>query len=187
MKDNLEQFIGERRDEFDVHEPPAHVWQAIDNKLRPKKNSYRLWYYGAAASVLLTLGISIWYMRQSAQPTKGAQDVATLTEPDVPMKPEVRDAEYYYASLVQKGRAEIKVYGKDYPEICNDFAKEIDTLNVFYGQLKQEYKSTSGNEAVLRAMIENLQMQVQVLNNQLQIIQVMKQNNAKGKQPLKFT
>jgi tetrahydromethanopterin S-methyltransferase subunit F len=51
--------------------------------------------------------------------------------------------------------------------------------------LKIEYSNTNGNEAVMQAMVENLQTRVQLLARQLEIIQNIRQKSNKNQKVLK--
>ena len=82
--------------------------------------------------------------------------------------------------MVTQRRAELNRYCSAYPDLCSDLNSEISALDTMYTQLKVQYVNTNGNEAVLRAMIENLQAQVQLLGRQLQMVEQIKQKKQKG-------
>ena len=173
MKDNLEEFITEHRDELDVYEPPKQMWQGIDKKMQPKKqNGYKA-HYAIAASLLLIAGAMIWMMKAQTQKTNAPETVTAA------INPEIKDAEVYYASIVETKSNELSRYGKEYPDMFKDFEEEMDSLHMLYGQLKTEYVKSNGNEAVTQALVENLQKQVELLSTQLQIIQELQQHKGK--------
>ena len=173
MRDDLERFIRDHREELDVHEPPGDLWPAIDRQLRPARRKSNKAYYAVAATVLLLVGAFIWFMRHNAQ--TGVLPVST----EVAGSPEIMEAEMYYTSVVEQKMALLHHFGKEYPDMFRDFEGEIDTLHLIYDQLKAEYKNSNGSEAVSQALIENLQMQVQLLSTQLQMIQDIKEKEHK--------
>ena len=180
MKDNLEEFIREHRDEFDSYTPAENMWPIVDKKLRHKHRRIGKTYYAATASLLLILGSFLWFMKHT-----DTRNIPQVSQ-EVVVTPEIKDAEVYYTSLVETKRTEVKQMCTAYPDVCKDFEAEIDTLHALYGQLKIEYKNSNGNEAVLQAMIQNLQMQVQLLSTQFQVIQNIKQRERKGNQNSKL-
>jgi len=173
MKDNFEKFIEEHRSELDVFEPREGLWDGINEKLPKQKKQRQTWYYAMAASILLLAGAIVW-LRPKPVPSNNTTETVVVN-------PEERKAEVYYASLIDEKRKELNRYCSEEPKLCNEFEKELDTLNMLYGQLKQEYNASSNNEAVLQAMINNLQLQLQVLSQQLQIIQNIKAKNEQVK------
>ena len=175
MKDKLEEFFQQHKDDFDHHELPAHSWASVDKQLRARPKSRRKAYYAIAASLLFLVGSFVWFTRSNMQRTTQPGDT------EVTIAPEMKEAEAYYTSLVETKRAELDQLTKDYPQISKDFDVEIDTLHALYGQLKMEYKMSDGNDAVLQAMIANLQTQVQLLGKELQVLQdITQKQNKKG-------
>ena len=56
------------------------------------------------------------------------------------------------------------------------FTKDIDQLDSSYNILKNQLSATPNRELLLEAMIQNLQLQLNVLNQQLNIIHQIKQS-----------
>jgi hypothetical protein len=113
--------------------------------------------------VLLLLGLVAWMQLRP----KHHDDELTANNK---VNAEINKAEQYYASMIEAKRTELNKYCSAQPKLCYEFDKELDTLNSMYGQLKHEYNRTADKEAVLQAMINNLQIQLQVLSQQLQVI-----------------
>ncbi len=175
MKDNLERFVQEHIGEFDQHEPSGGVWKRVEKDLRRKQRPQYAIYYRIAASLLLIAGFSAWLLHRQ-QPKEIVTPVTSTI-----VSPEIKEAETYYASIVETKRAELKQFGSDYPVLFRDFNNEFDTLNVAFRQLETEYTKTNGNEAVMQALIQNMQLQVELLNRQIQVIQdIRKHKNWKS-------
>jgi len=181
MKDDLEEFISNNRGEFDTYEPPGKLWKAIDKKMHKGTHRKHVQNLAIAASIATIISFAAWVMFSPASKKVSFTNIADTT------KPSIQDAEFYYASLVKTQQAQLQRYCNDYPNVCKDFKNEIDTLHILYGQLKTTYDQSYNNEAVLQAMIDNLQAQVKLLSLQLQIIQNLKQKENSDNRNLKTT
>lgn len=169
MQDKFKDFIDEHRAEFDLYEPPDRVWNTIGKRLPgPKKRNYLPWYQAAAVLLFIAGGAAVLLLR-NMQATAPEQQVITR------LQPEVNEAEHYYNTVVETSLTELDAYSTEYPDLCRNFKTEIDTLNRMYVQLKNEYSKSGGNEAVLQAMVDNLQKQVSLIKLQIDIIQSVKQ------------
>ena len=85
-----------------------------------------------------------------------------------------------YASLVESRRTELKSIAKSDPQLYKEFSAEIAKMDSTYKKLKNDLPSSPDQESVLKAMIHNLQIQTQVLNQQLNVIEDF--NNQKKQQ-----
>ncbi len=176
MGDRLEKFVQEHNEEFDIYSPPAGTWNNIERKLKKKKNPVIRPYWAWAAAVLLIAVSFAWFNNRQATSHPVLQEIQVVT-----LNPELVNAEVYYASIVETQHQEIAQLGKGYPDVCNDLDKELRSMDTLYGQLKNEYQVSGGNEAVMQAMVENLQARVQLMNQQLQLLKsIIAQRSAKG-------
>ena len=76
-----------------------------------------------------------------------------------------------YTSQVETKMSQLKELTKNDPEMYADFSHEIAKMDSTYKRLNRDLATSPNQELVLRAMIQNLQMQTQVLNQQLSIIE----------------
>lgn len=174
MKDKLEDFIHQHRKEFDSHEPRTRLWEHINDKLQ-KKNRRKRWYIiSAAASVALAIAVCVWLLYPS-KPNTGRVEVETPGENNY----NINTTEVYYSALIGEKRNELNQYCKNQPDLCKEFDKDFEELNALYGQLKAEYSKSPDKEVVLKAMIENLKTQVNILSRQLQVLENIKQKEKK--------
>lgn len=174
MHNNLEDFIEHHREELDIYEPPQRIWDGINKQLpNKKKRKFAAVYLAAACISFIICGaISFFVMRNG-----GGQKAALLNTEIVATvmpAPEITEAESYYTSIVSTNLSQLATYSNDYPELCNTFKAEIDTLSKMYAQLKEEYNKSMGNEAVLQAMVDNMQKQVSILKMQMEVIRQVK-------------
>jgi predicted component of viral defense system (DUF524 family) len=114
-----------------------------------------------AASIIIVMGIGFFiYVRNE----KHQVDYAAIN-------PTYAKQQMQYASMVQSKRTELKSLTQNYPDMYEDFSKEIAKMDSNYKRLKSELATSPNQEAILQAMIRNLQTQTEVLNQQLNIIE----------------
>ena len=83
-----------------------------------------------------------------------------------------------HSALVDTGGfspEELKAIEKQDPELYHQFDTELRVLNQNYQNLKQELPKNPNQEELLKAMIQNVSMQIELLNQQLEIIQKIKE------------
>ena len=165
MDDRLEKFIKSHRAEMDDKNPRKDLWADIEGQIAQETKNRRLIepvvLWRAAAVVLLLLSSLLVF-------DKINQPVETVAEVEI-TNPQLLEAENYYVSLISQKREEILVMSEKY-ELGKDFIYEIDRLDSMYSILKKDI--AQGNEEnLVDAMILNLQLRIEVLNQQLNIIQ----------------
>lgn len=165
MKDDkLEQYIRSNKSEMEEDFDVEASWTKLAPKVRGYK-SQRLWkVYAVAASLMLCMGLAM-VLFQHNRPVQDEQFSATAAGP------EVENARMQYATLIELKRAEINSFRTEQPELCKDFDAQFAELDRMYLELIKQSNDENKREVVLQAMIENLQMQLNILNQQLEIIQ----------------
>ena len=180
---NLEQFIQNNREAFNNCEAPAGLWDKIDqslgkeNKAKPeadeiiikfKKSSIsklKMWAMAASLTVLVGYVLAFYMNNKSNSTEQIIADVA----------PQYGDKMIQYTSLIESKRVEIKQIETHDPEMYKEFASEIEKLNQDYQSLQTELSQTPNQEDLVKAMVQNLQVQLDILNRQLKIIEKVKQ------------
>jgi hypothetical protein len=182
MKERLENFIRDNKKEFDQFDPPAAVWEKIEKQLDEKRlNSssagnkaekvVRLSFLlKVAATVIIVLGAGLWgYQYQK----KESADLSNID-------PQLAKQQVYYASVIETKRRELKQIEKEEPQLYSEFSSEIRKMETSYQKLKSDLPGSPNQEETVKAMIRNLQIQTELLNQQLNIIQQI--NNVKKEQ-----
>ena len=82
-----------------------------------------------------------------------------------------------YTQLIDNKRAELRQMTESDPALYKEFAVELDQLERSYQNLKADLPKNPNQETVIQAMIQNLQWQIDLLNQQLDIIQRIKNKN----------
>ena len=169
--DKLEKFITEKRSEFE-EELTVDLWSKISNELdktvsiAPKTARMvpiqRIWQIAAGFAALLMLGLSMqfYYLQQQ---TIAVASVEKLV-------PELAEAEKFYSSQIKQTKIILSAYNLKEIGIESDL-KEIDNLDKAYNELKTEFYKSGDQETIISAMIQNLQLRAELLNQKLQTIQ----------------
>ena len=181
----LENFIRDHREEFDGEEPLPRVWKDLQQQLQaeakpaPKKNSsgrlltFSILKWSAAAAILLLAGLGVFHLIDKPATNGTAQVKEDLLQK---INPTYAKEVYHFTQLIELKQEELKQIEKDNPELYQQFLGDISQLDSSYKSLKKELPSNPNREQLLEAMIENLKMQTALLNQQLQIIQQIKQS-----------
>lgn len=171
MSTRLEDFIRANKDEFNELEPRNSMWNKIEDQLNfadeaPKKREARTFSLNfvlrMAAIIVMVMGTGfILYLRNEKN---NKLNLAAIN-------PVYAKEQVQYASLVKQKRSELKQLTKSDPQLYQEFSSEIAQMDSTYKKLNHELATSPNQERVLRAMIRNLQVQTEVLNQQLQAIE----------------
>lgn len=186
----LEEFINENRGAFDDEMPSGEVWQKIELAI-PKQVSADvsskpaklftikpLVKWSIAASILLAAATAVFFLDR--KPDLPAVNTAgtttdTTTGDIVAAMPEAAPEVSQIAKLIVLKQEELKVFSKEQPELYRQFTTDINQLDSSYRTLKNQLSKAPNKEMLIEAMVQNLQLQLNVLNQQLTIIHQIKQ------------
>jgi len=163
MQDRLKQYIDDHREEFEAYQPREYLWDSIKENLEHHKRSAMWRRLAIAASILLVVTCSTWLFVANRKDVSLAENAAQTQRP-------VMDPEVYFTTLVQMKDAELEHYCKRQPALCREFETDMESLSKDYYQLKNEYTASADKGKILKAMMTNLQTQLQLINLQLQIM-----------------
>ena len=178
MSNKLKKFIWDNRNEFDDEVPSEKIWQNVEAALTGKKEQRSIlkpiykWSMAAAAVLLISIAVYFFMNRNNNTAIeyagyKPAPDtIAAIDAPEVNQ----------FAKMIVLKQEELRSLAKDQPELYQRFTKDIDQLDSSYNILKDQLSATPNRELLLEAMIQNLQLQLNVLNQQLNIINQIKQS-----------
>lgn len=157
MKDQLEDFIRQNKGAFDDQEPSEKNWRKISKDLFTKNslwNSVSIW---RAAAVIL-LGVCIYLALPKLQDRK--ENVMALNE--------FRDIESFYVSQITH---KVDQLSDHRGEGLNGLTHDFQQLEAMYQVLKEEMKAHP-SQKVKDALVLNLLVQIDLLNQQLHKIEV---------------
>jgi hypothetical protein len=161
MKDRLEDFVRQNREEFDVREPDPSLWLRINPQNTPVRKDRRLrWIRYAAAAAVLFAGISAGIYFISGTGTAEKNLYGSLYR-------EIIEAEAYYTSMFDQKYNELKPYISDSPEIQEELNYDLNELDQIYAELREDLKDNVGNPEVLEAMIQQYRTKVEILEDLL--------------------
>lgn len=180
MSSKLKKFIWDNRKEFDDETPSERIWEHIEASVVPKQKKRSVirplykWSMAAAAMLIIASGIYFIVFNKSSDI---ATPEITTNEPDInKLAPEYAPQMNQFVKLIDMKQEELKVIAKERPELYLKFTKAINQLDSSYSTLKNQLGTSPNREMLLEAMIQNLQLQLSVLNQQLNIINQIKQS-----------
>jgi len=169
MSSQLEDFIRNNREQFDDAGPGDELWQRIERRLPRQTYNEKLtkktFSFGfvlrVAATVIVVMGLCFTaYLKLFSSHV----DLAAIN-------PEYAQQQEHYVSLVETKRSELKAVTKEDPKLYEEFNAEYNRMDSIYRRLDSELPASPDREKVLRAMIQNLQIQTQILNQQLNVVE----------------
>jgi len=179
MKNRLEEFVNRNREAFDAESPQPEVWKAIEKTaLKNKAKLFNLITFRQLAASLLILANAVTLFILLERKNDGTSSTVTTPVEQVSKNNEP----VYEKELDQIGRiilvkqAKLKEIEKTNPVLYKTFIGALGQLNNSYHQLEKELGTNPNKEALLEAMIQNLSLQQELLNQQLSIYQKIKQS-----------
>ena len=118
-----------------------------------------------AAILVISVGMYFSYTYKRAYSNIDLADVS----------PAFGRKEVRFTSLIEERRDSLEVYAKQCPDLCNKFIDDLDKLNKDYDMLKKQLQTSPNKQAVVRAIMKNLELQLQVVDQQLNIVNQVNQ------------
>ncbi len=170
--DNLKKYIKQHRDEFDSEEPRKKVWDKIENSISKKEVSTISiggWLWRAAA-VFLLLTTSVLLIDRAQQP----EAIIVADEGDGSFMEEFDNAERFYLNQIDEMQSKLSDYAQD-ELISQQFMVDLNNLDSLYNTLKSDFRDSGSNERIADALIQNLRIRMEIINQQLMILERIKQ------------
>ena len=195
MSTRFEQFMRDHREDFDSDEPAPQVWTKLEKELKPREQkgkvlSMKIMRWSVAAAIMVLAGLGVYHLFvPNNQGNTGGSGVAQQEQPGKKQSPEgdvlLKDINptyakevYHFTQLIELKQSELKQIEKDNPTLYKQFLQDISRLDSSYNTLKSELPTNANREQLLEAMIQNLRLQTELLNQQLQIIQQIKKSKS---------
>lgn len=193
MSSPLEKFIRDNREQFDNDEPRPQVWSELEKQLAPPETkgkvlAMKFLRLGIAAAIVVLAGIGVFYLviGPSGESNPVVQSRGTKTSPLTnenklleEINPGYAKEVYHFTQLIELKQTELKQIEKENPVLYKQFLGDINKLDSSYYALKNELPVNPNREQLLEAMIQNLRLQTELLNQQLFIIKQIKQSKSK--------
>lgn len=155
MKDKLEQLVKDNRSVFDDKVPGHHVWKNIELALDGKRKFLWLWKAAAVIFFISTIGMGaqLWLTGQQEKETIASTDFESV--------------ENFYFNMISEKKSLIYDFEARDVNINQDFEQDMQKLDAMYQVLKEELKANPSKK-VVDALILNLLIRIDILNEQLQ-------------------
>lgn len=168
----LEDIIRSHRDKFDELEPSEGHFERFSQRLRKYNRLQRLlsWNVILKAAVVATLVVlsGLWVsdrIGERQNPEKLALEKVS---------PKVREAHFYYSSLVEKKYEQIRQFDFRNEEQKEMLLNELQDMDSIYVNINEELRTNPNDPRVVNALIRHYQMKLEVMN---QIIQQLRATN----------
>ncbi len=188
MSSNLEKFVNRNRSEFDTEHPSADVWSKIEKTLPIKKEAKvfslkDIYKFSAAAAVVCIVLTSVYflYFRQQKNELTAATETKTNASELNGITPEYAAEAKQVFNAIETRQEELKEATADNPELYKQFLDDLKLLDSTYNMLQKQAAHTPNKDVIMKAMLQNLQLQAELLYRQLMITNDIKkqtkQNN----------
>lgn len=188
MSSNLEKFVNRNRSEFDSEHPSADVWSKIEKTLPIKKEAKvfslkDIYKFSAAAAVVCIVLTSVYflYFRQQKNELTAATETKTNASELNGITPEYAAEAKQVFNAIETRQEELKEATADNPELYKQFLDDLKLLDSTYNMLQKQAAHTPNKDVIMKAMLQNLQLQAELLYRQLMITNDIKkqtkQNN----------
>ena len=164
MKDQLEKFIKENRDQWNDREPRESNWARISQAVFGKEKVFFLnsvIFWRAAAFVLLGLSTFLFFYKQNS---------SSIDQQELVQQQDFSDIESFYSAQILEKVALISNEGL----FADDsFTQDLQKLEAMYTVLAEEMKKQP-SEKVKDALVLNMLVRIDLLNQQIQKLEESK-------------
>lgn len=183
MSNNLEKFINKNRGDFDTDQPGEDTWKKIEATLPVKKEARKfslreLYKWTAAAAIVCIALTSVYFLYVGKQKAGIVSREKPVNNPD-----ELSGIAPEYAAQVKQAflsietrQQELKNATAGNPELYKQFLDDLRVLDSAYRMLHTQAGQTPNRDVIMKAMMQNLQLQAELLYRQLMISNEIKNN-----------
>jgi hypothetical protein len=174
MSRSLKDFISDNRHAFDDEQPDEMNWEKIANAVpalggKAKAISTRkILRWSAAAAIVVILACSYFLVQNRSADRSTARDsrpndIKTLA-------PEYAASAEPIYQAIEKQQQELKDLSAKQPELYDQFTQDLAVLDSSYRVLKAQASRSPNREILIKAMMNNLHLQAELLSRQLNIL-----------------
>jgi hypothetical protein len=189
MSSDLEKFIRKNRGDFDNADPSGEVWKNIERSLPIKKEAKRftirdIYKWSAAAAIFFIALTSVYFLfikEQAGNDPEKTSIVKTGKEENSSHLDNFNSISIEYAAEFKQAEQAVEVRQKELrtaiandPELYRKFQQDLNTLDSSYRLLREQASQSMNGDVIIKAMIQNLQLQSELLGRQLMIIREFK-------------
>lgn len=171
MKDNLREYIQEHKASFDEHRAPAGLWDDIADEIEPATGG-GWWQYGIVAVLVAAMLLGgYFFIKNKKDDNSASRQSDPLEFASVGDYEETRDYYMIQASTTYK---QLKAIHQD-----DQLEQDLQIIDANDAELRAELDEAEGlyKEHIIRALIKNQQVKLELLNNVLIQIQSAEKSN----------
>lgn len=121
----------------------------------------------ASVAVIVSIGLGFLYFNENDSNMTTVVNNATTEEQKTEftfgdLSPDLKKVESYYVANINMELAKLEV-SPDTKELIDSFMEQLNNLNIEYKTLNIELKELGPNDQTITALIENLQLRLQLL------------------------
>jgi hypothetical protein len=185
MSSDLEKFIRKNRGDFDGADPSNKVWKDIERSLPVKKEAKHftirdIYKWSAAAAIFFIALTSVYFLFIRKLPNSDPNVIPTV-KTEQPANPSRLDnfnsISIEYATqfkeaeqAVEDRQKQLRAAIANDPALYRKFQQDLTTLDSSYRLLREQASQSINGDVIIKAMIQNLQLQSELLSRQLMII-----------------
>lgn len=189
MSSDLEKFIRKNRGDFDDADPSGKVWKNIEQSLPVKKEAKHftigdIYKWSAAAAIFFITLTSVYFLfikkpagndpgetsTVKTRPEESSSRFDNFNSISIEYAAEFKEAE----QAVEDRQKELRAAVANDPELYRKFQQDLNILDSSYRLLREQARQTMNGDVIIKAMIQNLQLQSELLGRQLMIIHEFK-------------
>lgn len=165
----------------------ARFMDRLEREL-PKKNKVKVFFWmRIAASIAIFLGIGAYLLTKAPADTPANTMVVDKTNADLPvgislgdLSPDLKKIENYYVANINYELSQLNVSDEN-KDMVDGFMEHLGELDKEYGILNNELNEFGPNDETISALIQNLQLRLQLLQKLKQKLNQLKSSENEQK------
>lgn len=179
MSRRLKDFINENRQVFDDEQPGDYNWERIAGSvpaLKSDQSPFKLIYrWAAAAAILVTVAGLIFLLKTRPESSQIANEGPSSNDIRAIAPEYAASAEPIYQAIA-KQQQQLRTLSEAQPQLYDQFIQDLATLDSSYRVLKAQAAKSANKEILIKAMMNNLQLQAELLSKQLNVLKEFNNN-----------
>jgi len=191
MEQDLRKLFEEERKARKFNMKPNHetrFLQRLEEELPKHKQKSPFFWMRLAASVVVVLGIGIYFLASSPfktplRPTVVQKSEDSSSEPGISLgdlSPDLEKIEHYYVSNINYELSQLNV-SEENKDMVDGFMERLGELDSEYQILNKELNKLGPNDETISALIQNLQLRLQLLQKLKQKLNQLKSSENEQK------
>jgi hypothetical protein len=182
MAQDLKKLFKEQREEKTYQMKEGHAerfFSKLETELPEKSKPNSYFWLKIAASVLIMIGLASYFFMNtetSTVPETSIVDAKDNIETNISLgdlSPDLEKIENYYVANINLELANLNV-SDDNKDIVDGYMEQLAALDLEYKKLNKELNDFGPNDQTIEALIQNLQLRLQLLKKLKQKLNQLK-------------